>query len=158
MPSENCHHLSVDEEVAYSCSISFPATTVPACQGVIVGLADTVDRHYHPKPSLASQSTGGVLGSTGLLLLLPLVGGRGASSLGNLLCAVFRTWSSPYPWWCQQLVRPTAARPCSSQTHQHDDNHHRLQTSRLALHNDGKFFFSSKLGGLDNTTSHTRAS
>lgn len=120
---------------------------MPACQGVIVGLADIVDRHYHPKPSWPPRRTG-VLGSTGLPLLLPLVGGRykSASSLGNLLCC-FPHRELPLP-----MVVPTAGAlqrlGLMLARHTNIDNHHGLQTSRLPLHNDGKIFFSSNLGRL----------
>lgn len=94
---------------------------MPACQGVIVGLADTVDRHYHPKPSPASQRTGGGSGQHWPPAALtarwgPLRFQSGKSAV--LFSAPGTGWSSPYPWWCQQLVRPATTRSYANQTHQ----------------------------------------
>lgn len=111
-------YLSVDEEVAYPCSISFPATTVPACQGVIVELADTVDRHYHPKALPGLPQDGGFWAALASCCSYRSLGAATQQTsplpVWEICCAVFRAWSSPYPWWCQQLARPTTARSYAS--------------------------------------------
>lgn len=62
-------------------------TTVPALPRRDGGVG-RYSRSALPIPS--APGLPGLSHSTGLLLLLPLVGGRRASTLGNLLCCFFR--------------------------------------------------------------------